>query len=212
MCKKAPRQCPAKLRFLEQPPCQVKRLRNSLQHHHKQKRYQICCHPVHVPTQPPNQPLRHQTAGTMGVTEFLFCVMRLATARHLSNSSSIGSSGVFSGESGSGSSKIRMTGRWGGVRDFLCRLLAQSAPSYLGSPPVDLGSFFVSLLPCSNVGKVATFVGGKKPIVSEWAAVEWSAERIAFTSVGGREYYPLASLAAPLPSCCRGQVLPTLRL
>ena len=55
-----------------------------------------------------------QTAGTMGVIEFLFCVIRLATTRHFSNNSSIGGgggNGGVSGESGSGSSKIRMAGR-----------------------------------------------------------------------------------------------------
>eukprot|EP00903_Cladosiphon_okamuranus_P017255 g15900.t1 len=51
-----------------------------------------------------------KTAGTMGVIDFLFCVIRLATARHLSNTSSIGGSGAATGESGSGSSKIRMAG------------------------------------------------------------------------------------------------------
>eukprot|EP00752_Nemacystus_decipiens_P008506 g7596.t1 len=56
-----------------------------------------------------------KTAGTMGVIEFLFCVIRLATARHLSHSgssssSSINTSAVTAGESGSGSSKIRTAG------------------------------------------------------------------------------------------------------
>lgn len=52
-----------------------------------------------------------QTASAMGVIEFLFCILRLATTRHFSNSSSIGGGGIVSGESGSGSSKIRMAGR-----------------------------------------------------------------------------------------------------
>ncbi|CAM9247096.1 unnamed protein product, partial [Ectocarpus sp. 12 AP-2014] len=60
-----------------------------------------------------------QTAGAMGMIEFLFCILRLACARHINSSGgssagnvgSGGGGGGVSGESGNNSSKIKWAGR-----------------------------------------------------------------------------------------------------
>lgn len=65
------------------------------------------------------RPQGRQTAGAMGMIEFLFCILRLACARHInaSGGGSAGNGGVggggggVAGESGNGSSKIKWASR-----------------------------------------------------------------------------------------------------